>query len=287
MISSRPSSVSLNEDSRPRQPTRYRARTVRGFRRRRGPVGSSRTCGRRRARPRSSPGSAARKCSAATGRAAAAATPGSGNTGNSAGRSSSGSEPGHSAEQDRGQPAAGGAGGGIVEPPGLEEFQQLQAGGVLVPLAVAAHDFQQRLRRLLAFAHRVQRGGEVVAGLMVLRIGRQPGLVACQLGPSPRGLPSASARALRAPEISACSASFSGTWASASRGFSSWPMASSARIRPPQASPFSGSCCSSALNSSPASCGVALLRSRPSPRPEDRRWAWSRRRLSAAPRRSA
>src|SRR5579859_3372007 len=80
-------------------------------------------------------------------------------------------EGGHLAEQYRGQLAPRRRGGGIVEAPGLEELQQLEPGGILVPGAVAADDVEQRIRCLLTLSNRVQRGGEVVARLQIARFG--------------------------------------------------------------------------------------------------------------------
>ena len=77
--------------------------------------------------------------------------PASGKTGNSARQvlAGAGGTPA-SSEQHGGELAPRGHGGRIVEAPGLEELQQLQPRGVLVPGAVAADDLQQRVGRLLA-----------------------------------------------------------------------------------------------------------------------------------------
>ena len=84
----------------------------------------------------------------------------------------------HSAEQNGGKFSAGRHGGRVVKTPGFEEFQQLQAGGVLVPVALAADDVEQRIGGGFAFAGGVERGGEFVAGFVVRRVFGQAGFQA-------------------------------------------------------------------------------------------------------------
>ena len=81
-------------------------------------------------------------------------------------------------------------GGRVLEAPGLEELEQLLARGLVVPGAVAAEGLQQRVggRRARSSAA-FSADGQVDAGLVVVRVGGQPGLVLRQLAArlAPRG----------------------------------------------------------------------------------------------------
>src|SRR5262252_5623273 len=75
-------------------------------------------------------------------------------------------------EQHRRQPLASVDSGLVGRTPGLEELDELLARAVVVPFAVALHDFEQIVDRLLPAALAVQGDGEIEARLMVERIGR-------------------------------------------------------------------------------------------------------------------
>src|SRR5215203_2600156 len=75
-----------------------------------------------------------------------------------------------SGEQHRGQPPPPEKRHLIGRPPRLEELDELLAGAVVVPIAVAPHDLDELVDRLLALAASVEREREIEAGLMVERI---------------------------------------------------------------------------------------------------------------------
>src|ERR1700683_1797495 len=75
-------------------------------------------------------------------------------------------------KQDRGEPPAALDRGLVGRPPGIEELNELLAGAVVVPFAVAPDDGDQILERLLPAALAVEREREVEARLVVERIGR-------------------------------------------------------------------------------------------------------------------
>src|ERR1043166_4884498 len=77
-----------------------------------------------------------------------------------------------SSEQDRRQPPAALDGGLVGRPPGVEQLDQLLARAVVVPFAVAAHDFQQLVERFLALSFAVERQRQIEACLMIERIAR-------------------------------------------------------------------------------------------------------------------
>src|SRR6266850_3226669 len=60
-------------------------------------------------------------------------------------------------EQDRRQPLAPVEGRLVGRPPGLEQLHELLARAILVPFAIAAHDLEQVVERLLALALGVER----------------------------------------------------------------------------------------------------------------------------------
>src|SRR5690606_16994880 len=79
--------------------------------------------------------------------------------------------PCRSGKQGRRQQASALDGSGILDAPGVEEFQQLLARAISVPVAVALEDGDQRLGRLDALAFGIERQRQVVAGLVVVGIG--------------------------------------------------------------------------------------------------------------------
>src|SRR5262252_2646087 len=74
-------------------------------------------------------------------------------------------------EQDRREASSASDGRLVGRTPGVEQLDQLLAGAVVVPFAVAPDDLQQVIERLLALALGVQRDRQVEARLVVARIG--------------------------------------------------------------------------------------------------------------------
>src|SRR5438105_13147090 len=87
-------------------------------------------------------------------------------------------------EQDRRQPFAPVDRRFVGRSPGFEQLHELLARAIVVPLAIAPHDLEQMVERLLALSLRVERDREIEARLMVERSG---GDLLFQLGTRPDG----------------------------------------------------------------------------------------------------
>src|SRR5438094_9471822 len=85
-------------------------------------------------------------------------------------------------EHQRGQPPPRAQGQRVGRPHRLEEFDELLAGRLLVPFAVAPEQGQQLLYRRLALAAAEQRGRQFEARLVVVRILLQPPFQATRAG---------------------------------------------------------------------------------------------------------
>ncbi len=70
-----------------------------------------------------------------------------------------------------GQFTQGPAGSGILGAPGFEQLQKLLAGAVIVPGAVALEEGDQSLCRLKALALGIEHYGQIIARLVVVRVG--------------------------------------------------------------------------------------------------------------------
>src|SRR5215470_1851381 len=79
-------------------------------------------------------------------------------------------------KQNRRQLAAALDGRLVGRPPRLEELHELLARAVVVPFAVAPHDLDEMVDRLLAAVLAVERHRKVEPRLVVERIGRDLGL---------------------------------------------------------------------------------------------------------------
>src|SRR5262249_49191633 len=86
-------------------------------------------------------------------------------------REPDGSGTGRLGEQDRRQALASGDRRFVGRPPRLETLEELLARAIIIPFAVAPHDLDQLIDRLLPAVLAVERDREVEAGLMVERAG--------------------------------------------------------------------------------------------------------------------
>src|SRR4051812_38165070 len=74
-------------------------------------------------------------------------------------------------KQNRRQPLARVDGDFVHWTPGVEQLHELFARGVLVPFAIALHDGQEMIGGLRLLALGVERDSEIVARLMIERVG--------------------------------------------------------------------------------------------------------------------
>src|SRR5467141_3616493 len=90
-------------------------------------------------------------------------------------RKTSGQENIWSGKHLGGEPSPASQGQRIGRPHRLEEFDELLACRLLVPLAVALEQTQEFIDRRLAIAAAEECGGELETRLVIIGIGRQPG----------------------------------------------------------------------------------------------------------------